>query len=329
MGMGKRNNSIIITGLVVAFLVGTIVSAPQASAANPVLTFLQNTVMPQLDAILAAVIAIDTSFPSGTQTQIDNIETETGKIQMIKDDVGDIKTETNKIQMVKDDIAALNIGVSATTEAQIDNIETETNKIQMVKDDVGMIKTTVGGIDTETDKIQMIKDDVGTIKNNLYIPFELTILPSAEGKICDVAGGSFDNDRLKIQNSIFTNNFVVESIFLEPIGIDQDTDLLRIISLFYNSNVWPIQSKNLVDTTGLAITNLSFEILGLDTSDGNDFPNNGRFPHQLGAKGTSTPDIQITIRCDAGTTSDISFEAITISGWKKVGDTISASYEES
>ncbi len=96
--MSKSRNSIIISGFIIAFLAGTMVAVPQASAANPVLTFLEFTVIPQLEAILAAVLAIDTSFPSGTQTQIDDIETETDKIQMVKDDVGTIKTQVTNLE---------------------------------------------------------------------------------------------------------------------------------------------------------------------------------------------------------------------------------------
>lgn len=114
--MSKSHNYIVIFGILTAFLVGTMVSGPQAFAANPVLTFIQDNVMPKLDEILLAVQGIDTSFPSDTKTQIDNIETNTGQIIT--------------------DIASLNTGVSATTETQIDNIESETNKIQMLKNDI-------------------------------------------------------------------------------------------------------------------------------------------------------------------------------------------------
>jgi len=115
-------------GLALAFVLvaGTLAISPMAFAdddddddddkkkGNPVIRFLRDEIIPKLDEILAA---IEAGLSPETEAQIDNIE-----------------TETNKIQMVKDQIAALNTGVSATTEAQIDNIETETNKIQMVKD---------------------------------------------------------------------------------------------------------------------------------------------------------------------------------------------------
>lgn len=89
--MGKRNNSIIISGLLVAFLVGTIVSSPSASAANPVTTLINEHVIPKLNQIITDIAALTTGVSATTETQIDNIETETNKIQMMKDDVGMIK----------------------------------------------------------------------------------------------------------------------------------------------------------------------------------------------------------------------------------------------
>jgi len=45
--------------IVVAILVGTLFIATPASAANPFLTFLEENVVPKLDAILAAVNGVD------------------------------------------------------------------------------------------------------------------------------------------------------------------------------------------------------------------------------------------------------------------------------
>jgi len=83
--MGKRNNSIIISVVLVAFLVGTIVSSPSASAANPVITLINEQVITKLNQIIAAIAALSTGVSATTETQIDDIETETNKIQMVKD----------------------------------------------------------------------------------------------------------------------------------------------------------------------------------------------------------------------------------------------------
>ena len=82
--MGKKNNSIIISGILVAFLVGTIVSSPSASAANPVIALITEQVIPKLNQIITDITALTTGVSATTETQIDNIETETNKIQMVK-----------------------------------------------------------------------------------------------------------------------------------------------------------------------------------------------------------------------------------------------------
>lgn len=81
--MGRTNKAIIISGIFAAFLAGTIVAAPQASAANPVLTFLQDSVMQKLQEILDAINGIDSGIDPATQAQIDDIQQRVQNIEEI------------------------------------------------------------------------------------------------------------------------------------------------------------------------------------------------------------------------------------------------------
>jgi len=232
-------------------------------------------------------------------TDVGIIKTDVGTV---KTDVGLIKTETDKIQMVKDDVGT---------------IKTETNKIQMVKDDVGTIKT-------ETNKIQMVKDDVGMVKSNQYVPFVEVITPQADGFTCATVGQGFDSDQLRIDNTATSGNFVVTSILMLPFGVDELQDIIRIDSVrIQNAITNPLFKTLTQDLTGLVSTSpRAFDIMGVPLAA------NGNFPTQITAESAIAFSIGVAIFCNAGTTTDISFAVIQVSGWKQVGDTITLTYSE-
>lgn len=73
--MGKGQKAIIVSALFIAFLAGTIVAAPQASAANPVLTFLQTTILDLLNSIESTV--------SGNSDKLDDIDTRLANLEAV------------------------------------------------------------------------------------------------------------------------------------------------------------------------------------------------------------------------------------------------------
>ena len=134
--MRKSRNYIIISTVIVAFLIGTISAAPQASAANPVLSFLQDTVMPKLDAILAAISGIDTTqvgLNPSTQTQIDDIQSR----------LGTIETQLDEIQSALSAIPIDNDGDGFTNDVDCDDDNNSVNP--------GAIEIIGDGLDNDCD----------------------------------------------------------------------------------------------------------------------------------------------------------------------------------
>jgi len=235
----------------VAFIAGTIISAPQASAANPVVSLINDQIIPKLNQIIV-------------------------------------------------DIAALQTGVSPTTETQIDNIESD---VVDIKTDVGDIKT-----------------DVGTIQNNQYVPFHQVLTSGIT--TCAVAGAGTDFDTLIIDSQATSGTFTVNSIIIRPsaTSVNEIQDSIKALLLAIDGGIVGVITPDLTKTT--TVTN-TFDIMGTPLSVYDGF-----FPRHITAESAGSNDIEIRLLCNAGTTNDLEFIAIHVSGWKQAGDTISLSYLE-
>ena len=301
--------TIMILVIAVALVAGTISTATFVSAAPP-----ENNPGKPFDAILQKLDEIIATL-TGTDTEVTNIE---AKLDDPNTGLAAIKTAVDGISTG---------GIPASTQTQIDNIES----------DVGMIKTTVGGIDTEVTNIEAkldnpnfgleeIKKEVTTIESNQFVPFAELIEPQEDGFTCATAAQGFDSDQLRIGNTATSGNFVVTSILMFPTGVDEPQDIIRIASVRIRNDATtnPLFPTFTQDLTGLVGPSLrAFDIMGVTLEE------NGNFPTQITTAGSAFAfDIGITIFCNVGTMTDISFVAIQVSGWKQVGDTINLTYSE-
>jgi len=309
--LGKKRNSIIIFGIVAAFIIGTLTANPVADAASPTvnllndLTFGLEAIKNAIDGIstdtgqiITDIAALSIGLSAATETQIDNIETDTGQIIT---DIASLNTG----------VSAANTGVSAATETQIDNIETDTGQIIT---DIASLNTGVSAA-TET-QIDDIETDVETLENNQYVPFKAQ---TTSGITCDAAGGSGTTRFIIIDGDGTTGHFIVTSVSVFFFGVDSASDIIKLSSFKVDTFT---RSVNSIDLIGTGTAQHQFELLGIALID-----TDAKMVRQIAALSTGTEDIKLNIFCNAGTTSDIFLIAgdVLVSGWKKPLDTISVS----
>ena len=161
------------------------------------------------------------------------------------------------------------------------------------------------------------------IENNQYVPFKATL---AEAQILDEAGGTLDWDNIEINSLATTGDFIVTGILMRVNGIDETDDL---VGVGYFTVDWQHMGNwftdNLIQTGGSPLWNMAVEILGQPR-----FGGVATLPHQIAASCSGSPDIAITLRSDARTTSNLTIPAdgIIVSGWKQAGDTVTVTYSE-
>ncbi len=212
------------------------------------------------------------------------------------------------------------------TDTEVTNIEGKLDGTVASK--ITEIDTEVGNIEAKLDDpnfgLEEIKDEVTTIESNQYVPFVEVITPQEDGFTCATAAQGFDADQLRIDNTATSGNFVVTSILMSPSGVDEVQDIISIFSVrIQNAITNPLFPTLTQDLTGQVGPSLrAFDIMGVTLEE------NGNFPTQITAESAGVFDIGVTIGCNVGTMTDISFVAIQVSGWKQVGDTITLTYSE-
>ena len=166
--MGTRNNSIVISAVLVAFLAGTIFSSPIAEAANPVLEAIQQT--------------------------LGLIQTETDKIQSVKDDTNSIRFE---LAIIKNDVQAIK------AELQIVEPPTDPTVIGTYNIILDSPLMCTGPIQLEID--QFNAEFVGTIPGQLEISsniFPATISGTIESDHSFLASESSSNGEVSLDGQI-------------------------------------------------------------------------------------------------------------------------------
>jgi len=189
--------------------------------------------------------------------------------------------------------------------------------LEEIKDEVEAIEAK---LDDPNFGLEEIKDEVTTIESNQFVPFAVLIEPQ---ETCATVAQGSDSDQLRIGNTATSGNFVVTSML--PTGVDESQDIIRIASVRIRNDALtnPLFLTFTQDLTGLGTSLRAFDIMGVTLEE------NGNFPTQITTAGSAFAfDIGVTIFCNVGSTTDISFAAIQVSGWKQVGDTITLTYSE-
>lgn len=191
------------------------------------------------------------------------------------------------------------IGLNPTTQTQIDNIDTVVTNIEAKLDNSDF------GLDA--------------IDNTQYVPFIKRILPSIDGGFTCAPAGSSDFDTLVINNVATSGSFVVTSIVIVPVGVNEGIDTLTLSGPSVDG-----VSLNMVttDRTGTVGINRGFELMGSDLAG---IP--GTWPLQFVSDGVGD-DIRISINCDSGNTVDLNIQQIVVAGWKQADTTINVEYKE-
>lgn len=147
-----------------------------------------------------------------------------------------------------------------------------------------------------------------------YVPFQAV---SETAEVCDVPGGVGDIDRIEIDSQAAAGDFIVTSILFvaeAPAGGFIEVRLLQVDGVGFVVN-----TGNLIAG---AFGRLAFEALGESLQTG------AFLPQQIAASSAGSPDIIVTLACDATSVDNIEFPAgqIVVSGWKEASDTITVTY---
>jgi len=165
--------------------------------------------------------------------------------------------------------------------------------------------------------LEEIKEEVSSIQATQYVPFkiEATGLPAT----CDVAGGSPDTDSLTIDGG---SDFTVTSVIIFPTGVNEGSDTINVDSIVIDGTSFATSS---LDLTGLSTSPQASDIIGTSS-----VTIAGKLPTTITAVGTGGSDIIILIKCNAGSSTNIDFNAgkIIVSGSKLATDAITATYAE-
>jgi len=194
-------------------------------------------------------------------------------------------------------------GISVETETQIDNIE-------------GNITSSTFGLEEIKNEVRFIE---GNVTDSIYIPFKKEISPLAGGFVCDlVDGGSSDTDTITINSDKTTGFFLITGINFVTSDVDEMQDEIAVLNILVDGGAFAFSSG---DITGDLPNGITFDIMGYQGVV-------GKFPHQIVAESNGAEDVKIIISCQAGTTTDIDFNLITVSGWKRADEQISVTYAE-
>jgi len=146
----------------------------------------------------------------------------------------------------------------------------------------------------------------------VYVPFQAV---TGALEVCDAfpSDGFSDIDKIEIDSQAADGDFIVTSILV--VAQAPGGGFIEIRNLKVDEVV------NFVVNSGNLIAGIfgpsAFEVLGESTQ-------NGAFlPRQIAASSAGSPDIIVTLACEA-TTTEITFPAgqIVVSGWKEASDTI-------
>lgn len=146
-----------------------------------------------------------------------------------------------------------------------------------------------------------------------YIPYAEAIVPGLNPNlVCASAGAGFGSNRLVIDSDA---PFTVTSILVQPLGFDDAaSDFFQFLNLAVDNIVFPFSTPDLA--TSAMTLDTPFDVLGGSIPGAGDFIN---APLALSSKGSpfQDDDIHVTLRCDAGATSDTRIQMVQVHGWRR------------
>ena len=156
--------------------------------------------------------------------------------------------------------------------------------------------------------IQTLLSDVLDLQSP-YIPFVVTIFPNEK---CAGPGlGSPGGSKLNIRSNRPIN---INSVRLSVLGIDEENDEMKITNLNVDGFSFNAisGSPNLISGAGVSSSRPFTDLLAGILISGTG----GSYPLQVSANGGGDPDIEFSIGCHAGTTTDLVIGTVQVSGWK-------------
>lgn len=158
------------------------------------------------------------------------------------------------------------------------------------------------------------------------VPFTMQIRPQDDGMKCAGPGpGSPSTIRLIIDSD---TPFAITSVTFQPSGIDEVEDSISLHGLTVDGEFMGYGSGNLTQK-GVPTPNDPIEILSAPVGHTVGAEHTIYSPHELASNGSPVDDsdIEVTMTCRAGTTSDITFRHIQIGGWKENSQQLRMTYE--
>lgn len=170
-------------------------------------------------------------------------------------------------------------------------------------------------LSTKFDELEVTTDNIETeiddIEANQYVPFKANLTGV---HTLDTLGGSIfgDEDSIFIESSSTTGDFIVTSVAVSILGIDDPGDWLKVD--WIRVDFGPSFAFTDEDLTGDRIGGIGIELL----------------PCPIAASSTGDRDMEIRVESSAGSGFDLWIPDghLIVTGWKQAGDTITVTFDE-
>jgi len=189
------------------------------------------------------------------------------------------------------------------------------------------VATGTGGTQDLADTLSGIEEHltaIHTASNRRHVPFRV----EAAGGLGNAAIDGSSNPEILIESDGNSGHFVVTSILVKTNVPLTGFAFLSVNSLDVNGTRFDTRTQNLVEHVGTGV-NESADLMGapirVDSLGGTNPPTGGNFPFEIIAENDGSGDVRIQLFCRSDV-SDLDIEVVGVSGWKRPGDMITATF---